>query len=409
MATATTGISSAASGQNDYGAINPTDDEEPAPATATEELKSEEQDPESNANVTVAVTGASGFIAAHCIKQLLEKGYTVRGTVRGDPSSERYAWLYELTTRFSLPRKVELFQADLLQPGSFKQCFTGCDYIFHVASPFKIEIEDPIKDLVEPAKQGTLNVLQCAKEAASETLKRIVVTSSVASINGLSDPKKIYTEADWNKESTVENGPYSFSKTEAEHAAWQWMSAEESAISFDLVTVNPALVLGRHLNDGLSYAQLNESNAVLTRIINGEFPIRLNVAFTLVDVRDVAAAHIFMIEGEAAQSAKGRHICANLYCPLGVMMDICEEYCAQRKVAQKIPCCPCDCDCCWCFVMCVACCMPKGERQYLRGAVNRGTHYSNEKLKGMGFEFRDNDSTMVYTLDYLREAGFIGK
>ena len=154
----------------------------------------EKQDTESNSALTVAVTGASGFIAAHCIKQLLEKGYNVRGTVRGDPSSDRYKWLYDLTEQFNLPSKVSLYQADLLKNGTFTECFKDCDYIFHTASPFLNDVKDGMKDLVEPAKNGTLNVLSCAMEAnaTNNSLKRIVVTSSIAAINGRPDPKKVH-------------------------------------------------------------------------------------------------------------------------------------------------------------------------------------------------------------------------
>ena len=248
----------------------------------------------------------------------------------------------------------------------------------------------------------------------------------------------MYTEKDWNDTSTLDRSPYPLSKTEAERAAWNWQDSNKTKISFDIVTVNPSLVLGRHLNDGLK--TINESNGVLSRIINGGFPVRLNVAFTLVDVRDVAAAHLFLIEGKGKETglfilhylyvmvmrfnlyiysdtcndmmiytASGRHLCANKYMPLSTLMDFCDEYCGKRGIRKNIPCCRCDCSCCWCFIMCIACCQPKGEADYLRGAVNKGTKYSNAKLRNMGFEFRDNDSTLIYTLDYLVEAGFIGK
>eukprot|EP01084_Bolivina_argentea_P132754 234271_1 len=360
-----------------------------------------------NSCITVAVTGASGFIAAHCIKQLLEKGYNVHGTVRGDPSSDKYKWLYLLSEKYNIPNKLQLYQADLLNDGSFTPCFKDCDYIFHVASPFFVDVTDPQKDLVDPAKNGTINVLNCALNAKNDKLKRIVITSSVAAVNGASDPNKLYTEKDWNVDSNLKHYPYSYSKTEAERAAWNWKDNNKTKIKFDIITVNPALVLGRHLNDSLN--NLNESNALLTRICNGAFPARINVSFTVVDVRDVAAAHIFMIEGKAKDIANGRYICSNKYMALGLIMDCCKQYCDERKIKKNIPCCRLDCVCCWCLIMCVACCQTKGEADYLRGAVNKGTHYSNAKIKELGFEFRDNSSTMVYTLDYLHEAGFIGK
>ena len=155
-----------------------------------EEIKSDEAGTaQAGTGITVAVTGASGFIASHCVKQLLDTGYNVRGTVRGDPSSDRYKWLHTLSPTSS---QLELFQADLLKADSFRECFADCAYIFHVASPFQMEVKDAIKDLVQPAKQGTLNVLNCASKAGGR-LKRIVLTSSQVTVNATGDSNTVVT------------------------------------------------------------------------------------------------------------------------------------------------------------------------------------------------------------------------
>lgn len=100
----------------------------------------------------VAVTGASGFVAGEVIKQLLEKGYTVRGTVRSlnDQTKTKH-----LTETFS---GLQLYEADLLVPGSFDACFQGVNAVYHTASPFLKKFDDPQKELIEPALLGTKNV-----------------------------------------------------------------------------------------------------------------------------------------------------------------------------------------------------------------------------------------------------------
>ena len=103
---------------------------------------------------------------------------------------------------------------------------------------------------------------------------------------------------DWNRESDLCHSPYSFSKTEAEKAAWKWMDDNKTKISFDIITILPSLVIGKHYNDKLKV--LNESNDVFGKLINGVFPVIMNISFTIVDVRDVADAHIFMIENKNA-------------------------------------------------------------------------------------------------------------
>ena len=110
---------------------------------------------------------------------------------------------------------------------------------------------------------------------------------------------QIYTENDWNDYNDINHWAYAYAKTEAERAAWNWMNDNNTKISFDLIAINPSLVIGKHLNDGLT--SLNESNAVIGRLLTGEIPMIVNVALTIVDVRDVAAAHIFMIENEKAK------------------------------------------------------------------------------------------------------------
>jgi nucleoside-diphosphate-sugar epimerase len=123
---------------------------------------------------TAVVTGASGFVASHIVKQLLEKGYDVRGTVR---SLANGAPLLRLAD--ALPGTLQLFEADLLKEGSFDAAIEGARFVFHTASPFFIDSQDKQADLVDPAVGGTENVLGSVLRHKN-TVQRIVVTSSCA-------------------------------------------------------------------------------------------------------------------------------------------------------------------------------------------------------------------------------------
>ena len=123
----------------------------------------------------VAVTGVSGYIGSEVVKQLLEKGYTVRGTVRSKANTSKVQHLQKLSD--ALPGNLELFEADLLKAGDFDEVVRGADFVMHTASPFFTETNDPQKDLVDPAVNGTTNVLNAAGKAG---IKRVVLTSSVA-------------------------------------------------------------------------------------------------------------------------------------------------------------------------------------------------------------------------------------
>ncbi|VDM16705.1 unnamed protein product [Wuchereria bancrofti] len=122
------------------------------------------------------VTGASGYIALHCVQQLLENGYTVRGTVRSLQNSSKISPLRDL--KYSSER-LELVEADLECPDHWPKAIEGCTYIMHIASPWPIVADETT---IRIAKNGTLNVLKAATQCS--TVQKIVLTSSTAAING---------------------------------------------------------------------------------------------------------------------------------------------------------------------------------------------------------------------------------
>ena len=125
----------------------------------------------------VLVTGASGFIAAHVIRELLARGYRVRGTVRSLARARELAYLRELP---GAAERLELVEADLMREGSFDAAAEGVHHVMHTASPYVLHAEDPQRDLVDPAVKGTRTVLASCKKAG--TVKRVVLTSSMAAI-----------------------------------------------------------------------------------------------------------------------------------------------------------------------------------------------------------------------------------
>ena len=179
----------------------------------------------------VVVSGASGFIALHIVEGLIKGGYKVKGTVRNVESKSN-----DVIKKLDVDSdKLELVKANLLDDGAFDEIVKGSEYVMHVASPFSMDIKDPQKDLVEPAVKGTLSMLEaCLK---SESVKRVILTSSMAAITDSPDPKVTYTENDWNNQSSLKRNPYYFSKKLAEEAAWKFM--EEKKPNFDLVVINP--------------------------------------------------------------------------------------------------------------------------------------------------------------------------
>jgi len=244
----------------------------------------------------VAVTGASGYIGSWCVKYLVENGYQVRGTVRSLKNKVKVQHLEDMK------EPVHLFECDLLVKGSFDECFAGCTAVFHVASPFFFEVEDPQKELIDPAVDGTLNVLESCKRAG---VKRVVLTSSCAAIvdntiatNPEKFEGKVWTEKDWNTGSTLERDPYFLSKYMAEKAAWDFCG--ENGLS--LTTICPNFVMGPPLSTRLDATSIN----MVLMFMKGAFAKDglPNFAYGIVDVRTVAEAHVLALENEKAENER---------------------------------------------------------------------------------------------------------
>ncbi|KAI0076363.1 NAD(P)-binding protein [Panus rudis PR-1116 ss-1] len=260
----------------------------------------------------VLVSGANGFVATWVVKHLLEQGYSVRGTVRSQSKIPHLQKIFG-----SHGDKVEFVVVDdITRPGAFDEYVKDVDAIEHTASPFHMNFEDP-NDYIHPAVQGTTNILESALKHG-KNIKRVVVTSSVAAIQtvGLPEPR-IFTENDWNEQSTNEvetKGKaaepvhkYCASKTLAERAAWAFVERNKSQIGWDLVTINPPYVFGPVIHEVAEPSALNTSVALwYTNILKGaaDNETLANFGGSWVDVRDVADAHVLSLQKEAAGGSR---------------------------------------------------------------------------------------------------------
>lgn len=335
----------------------------------------------------VLVTGASGFIATHIVEQLLDAGYSVRGTVRDPEKASRHGYLSALDRSENL----ELVAADLTTEGAFEEAAKAVEYVLHTASPYIVSVKDPQRDLVDPAVRGTLSVLQACH--ASPSVKRVVITSSVAAITDEPDGT-VLTEAMWNTKSTLKRNPYSYSKTLAERAAWQFMEDENPG--FDLVVVNPFMVIGpEHSNS------VNTSNGILVDWTTPRSPLILDLEIGVVDVRDVAAAHLAAM---TTPSASGRYLCAADTMTWREMIDVMAKdfpdlrrprISADGPMGTRIA-----------KMMSVF--QPAGVRGYLLTNLGRETTLDNSKIrKELGVEFRPLGETLRDTFNDLIESGKI--
>ncbi|OSD07835.1 NAD(P)-binding protein [Trametes coccinea BRFM310] len=251
----------------------------------------------------VLVTGANGYIAAWVVKLSLEAGFSVRGTVR---SESRAIHLRRLFAKFGENFEVVIVE-DITKDGAFDDAVRGVDAIEHIASPSHMRATDP-DDVITPAVRGTIGILASAQKHG-KSVKRIVITSSCAAVITPSEEPRVFDESDWNElslQEVTEKGraasghmKYCASKVLAERAAWEFYERNKSAVSWDLVVLNPPWVFGPSIHELYTPEDLNESLHIwYLNVVEGVLgnEALVNNGSCYADVRDIALAHLLALQ-----------------------------------------------------------------------------------------------------------------
>ncbi|KAL1866154.1 hypothetical protein Plec18167_009153 [Paecilomyces lecythidis] len=294
-----------------------------------------------SASKTVLVTGASGFVAAHVVQAFLDAGYAVKGTVRSEATAEKVRQTYaKYADKLSFA-----IVPDMAEPNAFNEAVKGVDGVIHTATPFLMQVEDNERDLLRPAIEGTVNILNATKKYAPQ-VNRVVLISSFAAMIDLSKgnwPEHTYTEADWNpmtyeqaaKKETPGVAAYCAAKTLAERSAWDFIKNEKP--NFDLVTLCPPMVYGPNINATSDISKLNTSSADVYQLMApGKKPtdeIPPNSLWSWVDVRDVALAHLRAYEVPEASNQRF-FLCSGNF-SYQMMCDILRE--KVPEVRDRVP------------------------------------------------------------------------
>ena len=236
----------------------------------------------------VLVTGGSGYIGLHCISLLLKEGYAVRTSLR---SMKRKKEIQEaLSGSIKNNESLEFCELDLMRDEGWDAAVKGCSYVLHVASPVYEKNMQDENSFIQPAKEGLLRAL---KPAVKYKIKRFVMTSSIAAITQGHEDKEI-DESFWSviDENTL---PYIKSKTYAEKAMWDYMNRVEKTKKIEVCTINPSFVFG----PSLTY-DMGASNLLIRALLVGRLPALAKIQFNVVNVLDVAKAHVLALKSDSA-------------------------------------------------------------------------------------------------------------
>ena len=342
-----------------------------------------------NAKKWVLVTGGSGFVGVHCIVQLLQKGYSVRTTLR---SMSRKQEVLDMLKEGGISSfaDIKFIEADLTKDLNWDKAVENCDYVLHVASPIFLRIPKHEDEMIRPAVDGTLRVLKAARDVG---VKRVVMTSNFGAVGySHTDTTKIITEEYWTDPNEKGLSIYNKSKVLAEKAAWNFINKEGGAL--ELSVINPMGIFGPSLGPDLS-----SGFELLKKVLDGSMKRIPNITLGIVDVRDVADMHLRAMTNPDAKSQRFLALAGGIMSlpEIALLLKKKLPVVAHNVPTKRIP----D----W-IVRVAALFNPMAKG--ITTMLSRYREASNEKAKQvLGWQPRSNEEAIIATAESLVKFGSI--
>lgn len=230
----------------------------------------------------VLLTGISGFVGQHCAVELIKQGYLVKGSIREKYKGPKV--IQGINKVINPKDQLEFCVLDLNKDDGWEEAMNDCDFVLHVASPFKFKQTNDENEIIKPAVEGTLRALKFAQKTK---VKRVVLTSSIAAMSAHMYSGE-FKPTDWTDLNDKNMSTYSRSKTLAEKAAWDFYNNQEGDHKIELVVINPGGITGPTLTNNLEGTSLD----TIVQLITGKMPMIPDISFPMIDVREVAMLHV---------------------------------------------------------------------------------------------------------------------
>lgn len=247
------------------------------------------------------------------MKQLLDKGYAVHGTVRDSQSPSSVSHLLSL---HGAPERLSLFSTGDLAtatPETFHEAIQNCSSVFHVATPVNTlnpkfsDDFDGERDIYNPALSSTRALLQCIA-SHKEVVKCIVLTSSMSAVAPHPEPK-VKDESCWSDSTRQKSRQnwYGATKTDQERFVQDWVhSSRENGViddQFRYAAICPTMIIGPGINNS-PRAQVSGTMGTLLGWFRGKKTEAPNDSMSFIHVEDCAAMHIAAMEKMTTQPPK---------------------------------------------------------------------------------------------------------
>lgn len=210
------------------------------------------------------VTGATGFIGASIVRELLRDGREVRALVRSASNLSNLKGL-----------DVETWEGDLLDASTLRSGLNGCDVLYHAAADYRLWARNP-DEMYRTNVEGTITVLEAALECG---LSRVVYTSSVGTLGNPGDGQPGNEETQVSLADMV--GPYKKSKFLAEREAERFVG-----LGLPVIIVNPSTPVGPW------DVKPTPTGKIIVDFLKRRMPAYLETGLNLIAVEDCARGHL---------------------------------------------------------------------------------------------------------------------